>query len=112
MGNSKRKLRDSKSGVHCSVNSIGKFRNVCGPRIKACRLAWPQPLSQAKLMEEMSQMGIKFSQGMICRIEKRQLSVSDIELMAFASFFGVSVSYLCGETDDVSPPPMSLGKSR
>ena len=65
--------------------------NLCGEKIHALRLAYPTKLSQRALADKMQIIGIDVDKNAIQRIESGQRFVTDIELIAIAKTFNVSV---------------------
>lgn len=68
--------------------------NLCGEKIRALRLASAAKLSQRALADKMQLIGIDVDKNAIQRIECGKRFVTDIELKAFATVFGVSVADL------------------
>ena len=68
--------------------------NLCGDKIKAQRLAYPEKLSQRALADKMQLIGIDVDKNAIQRIECGKRFVTDIELKAFAEIFGVTLDGL------------------
>ena len=68
--------------------------NLCGEAIHSLRLSSPAKLSQRALADKMQLIGIDVDKNAIQRIECGKRFVTDIELKAFATVFGVSVNEL------------------
>lgn len=68
--------------------------NLCGEKIRAFRLSYPVKLSQKGLSDKMQLNGIDLDKNAIQRIECGKRFVTDIELVAFAQAFGVSLDEL------------------
>ncbi len=68
--------------------------NICGEKIYELRKANVPKMSQRILAEKMQICGIDLDKNAIQRIESGERFVTDIELKAFASIFGVSVDAL------------------
>jgi len=62
--------------------------NICGRKIEAFRKE--RKLSQRALADELQLMGIDLGKNAIQQIESGERFVTDIELRAFASYFGVA----------------------
>ena len=62
--------------------------NICGKKIE--RLRKGKNLSQRALADELQLMGIDLGKNAIQQVESGQRFVTDIELRAFASYFGVA----------------------
>jgi len=61
--------------------------NICGKKIEALRKS--KKLSQRALADNLQLMGIDLGKNAIQQIESGERFVIDIELRAFASYFGV-----------------------
>lgn len=68
--------------------------NRCGKNIKALRMALTPKVSQRILAEKMQLLGIDLDKNAIQKIESGQRFVIDIELLAFAQVFNISVDEL------------------
>ncbi len=68
------------------------LNNVCGKNIASLRIELK--LSQRKLADKMQLEGIDIDKNAIQRIECGKRFVTDIELIAFAKFFGVEYDEL------------------
>lgn len=68
--------------------------NLCGEKIRALRMQYPSKLSQRALADKMQLIGIDVDKNAIQRIEAGKRFVTDIELKAFSSIFGVSLDEL------------------
>ncbi len=68
--------------------------NLCGEKIRALRMQSSSKLSQRALADKMQLIGIDVDKNAIQRIEAGKRFVTDIELKAFASIFGVTVDDL------------------
>ena len=75
-------------------NRNGKRNNICGVAIHKLRLQAEPKLSQRALADRMQLEGIDLDKNAIQRIESGQRFITDIELIAFASVFGVSLDEL------------------
>lgn len=64
--------------------------NRCGEQIAKLRKQLPDKTSQRILADRMQEKGIDMDKNAIQRIEHGDRFVTDIELAAFADFFGVS----------------------
>lgn len=73
--------------------SNGK-NNLCGESIRKLRLGFETKLSQKGLADKMQLIGIDLDKNAIQRIECGKRFVTDIELVAFAEVFSVSVGEL------------------
>jgi len=61
--------------------------NICGKKIEALRKS--RNLSQRALADKLQLMGVDVGKNAIQQIESGERFVIDIELKAFASYFGV-----------------------
>ena len=68
------------------------LNNICGKNIASLRIELK--LSQRKLADKMQLEGIDIDKNAIQRIECGKRFVTDIELIAFAKFFGVEYDEL------------------
>ena len=73
--------------------------NVCGEKVFVLRKQIPK-MSQRILAEKLQILGIDVDKNAIQRIESGERFVTDIELKALASVFGVSCDYLLGLKED------------
>ena len=71
--------------------------NASGHRIRQFRLSRIPTLSQTELANSLIRRGVPMDQTALSRVEARQRSVTDLELIAFAKCLKVSVAVLCGE---------------
>lgn len=76
--------------------------NICAERIRLGRALHKPPLNQAELATKIQLMGMEMTQPMISRIEKNQRHICDAELRMLAKALGVSMDWLCGDTDDIN----------
>ena len=74
--------------------------NICGEKVRLARAMHKPPLTQEELATKLNLMGIDFTKVIISRIEKNQRHVCDAELLMLSRVLGVSMDWLCGETDD------------
>ncbi|MBE6537242.1 MAG: helix-turn-helix transcriptional regulator [Ruminococcaceae bacterium] len=75
-------------------NKNGNRNNISGEKIRELRLASPKKMSQRALADKMQLLGIDVDKNAIQRIECGKRFITDIELVAFAEVFGVSVEEL------------------
>ena len=75
-------------------NKNGNRNNISGEKIREFRLASPKKMSQRALADKMQLLGIDVDKNAIQRIECGKRFITDIELVAFAEVFGVSVEEL------------------
>ena len=68
--------------------------NISGKNIAKFRTQMKKPNSQRALADKMQLMGIDIDKNAVQRIESGQRFVTDIELKAFASLFGVTMDAL------------------
>ena len=74
------------------INKAGSRNNLCGHQIARLRTA--KGLSQRQLADELQDYNIDIGKNQIQRIECGDRFVTDIELAAFAAYFGVSIDSL------------------
>ena len=72
-------------------------RNLSGARIKTARLTTRPPITQALLVKRLQARGLKLDQSILCRIEKQERGVTDLELRAIARCLKTTIAWLCGE---------------
>lgn len=68
------------------------YKNITGEMIRAARRFRDDPISQVELAQRVSKRGLSLDQTGISKIERRQRSVTDYELLAFARCLGCSVN--------------------
>ena len=73
--------------------------NISGKNIAKLRTQMKKPNSQRALADKMQLMGIDIDKNAVQRIESGQRFVTDIELKAFASLFGVTMEELVSDSD-------------
>ena len=73
----------------------GKSKNIIGAIIKQLRIN--KNLTQKALAEKLQLEGYEFSDLTILRIEQGKRFVPDYEVLALATFFGVTTDYLLCE---------------
>ena len=76
--------------------SDGKL-NICGKKISKLRMAIVPKCSQRALADKLQLEGLEFSKNTIQCIESGNRFVTDIELVAFAKVFGVTIDELLSE---------------
>ena len=84
----------NKGGDYMFKNKNDGRNNLCGEKIRALRMQYPSKLSQRALADKMQLIGIDVDKNAIQRIEAGKRFVTDIELKAFSSIFGVSLDEL------------------
>lgn len=75
-------------------NKNNLSNNICGKNVRRLRYKNSPCLSQRKFAEQLSQMGVELNKNAIQRIESGQRFVTDIELIAMAKAFDVTVEEL------------------
>ncbi len=78
-------------------------KNICGQRIRLARTGKgpsKNKMTQIDLAAQLQARGIMLDRLHICRIEKANRPVSDIELIAIAEILNVSVSWLLYDDSD------------
>ena len=78
-------------------NRIHGRNNICGVTIARMRQEFGGMLSQRKLAEDLSNAGLERDKNAIQRIESGQRFVTDIEMKAFADYFGITMDELMDE---------------
>ena len=74
--------------------------NICGERVRLARAMQKPPMRQEDLAREINLQGMDITKLIISRIEKNQRHVCDAELLMLSKVLGVSMEWLCGETED------------
>ena len=75
-------------------NKAKEKNNLCGENIRKFRMAFPTKLSQRALADKMQLVGIDIDKNAIQRIECGKRFVTDIETLAFAKVFDVTLDKL------------------
>ena len=74
--------------------------NICAERIRLGRALQKPPMTQDDLARKIQLMGMEMTPVIISRIEKNQRHICDAELLMFSKALGVSMNWLCGESDE------------
>ena len=74
--------------------------NLCGERVRLGRAMQKPPMRQEDLAREVNLRGMDMTKLIVSRIEKNQRHVCDGELLMLSKVLGVSMEWLCGETED------------
>ena len=75
--------------------------NLCADRVRLGRALQKPPMTQEDLARKIQFMGMDMTALIISRIEKNQRHVCDAELRVLAKALGVSMDWLCGDTDEL-----------
>lgn len=75
--------------------------NICSGRVRLGRALQKPPMTQEDLARKMQLMGMDITPVIISRIEKNQRHVCDAELRMLAKALGVTMDWLCGDSDDI-----------
>ncbi|MBQ8246208.1 MAG: helix-turn-helix transcriptional regulator [Lachnospiraceae bacterium] len=70
----------------------GKIKNLVGPKVKELRIE--KKLTQRNLAIQLQLLGYEFNELTILRIEQQTRFVSDMELLALATFFDININEL------------------
>ena len=73
--------------------------NICAERVRLGRALQKPPMTQEDLARKMQLMGTDMTALIVSRIEKNQRHVCDGELLALSKALGVSMDWLCGNTE-------------
>ena len=76
--------------------------NICGDRVRLARALQNPPMQQQELAARIQLMGMDMPAGMISKIERNQRHVCDAELRMLAKALGVTMDWLCGDSDDMN----------
>ena len=74
--------------------------NICGDRIRLARAMQIPPMRQEDLAREVNLRGMDMTKLIVSRIGKNKRHVCDGELLMLSKVLGVSMEWLCGETED------------
>ena len=77
--------------------------NICAERVRLGRALQRPPMTQDDLARKIQLMGMEMTPVIISRIEKNQRHVCDAELRIIAKALGVSMDWLCGDSDEAIP---------
>ena len=75
--------------------------NICGERVRLGRALQKPPMTQDDLARKIQFMGMDMTPLSISRIEKNQRHVCDAELRILAKALGVSMDWLCGDSNEI-----------
>ncbi len=75
--------------------------NICAERVRLGRALQKPPMTQDDLARKIQFMGMDITPLIISRIEKNQRHVCDAELRIIAKVLGVTMDWLCGDTDGI-----------
>ena len=70
----------------------GKIKNLVGPKVKELRIE--KKSTQRNLAIQLQLLGYEFNELTILRIEQQTRFVSDMELLALATFFDININEL------------------
>ena len=68
--------------------------NLCGAKVAALRKRMHPPVSQRALADRLQLRGVDLDKNAVQRIESGQRFVTDIELKALSSVFGIAADEL------------------
>ena len=66
-------------------------KNIVSERVKVLRAE--KGMSQRALAKELKDHGYEMDRNIICRIERNERYVTDVEIKAFVEVFGVTYGY-------------------
>lgn len=75
--------------------------NICAERVRLGRALQKPPMTQDGLARKIQFMGMDMTPLIISRIEKNQRHVCDAELRILAKALGVTMDWLCGDSDEI-----------
>ncbi len=75
--------------------------NLCGERVRLGRALQRPPMTQEDLAIKIQLSGMDMTSLIISRIEKNQRHVCDAELRSLAKALGVTMEWLCGDSDEI-----------
>ena len=75
--------------------------NICAERVRLGRALQKPPMTQDDLARKIQFMGMDMTPLIISRIEKNQRHVCDAEPRILAKALGVTMDWLCGDSDEI-----------
>lgn len=75
--------------------------NIISARVKLGRALHQPPLTQSELAQKIQLSGMDMTPLIVSRIEKNQRHVCDAELRMLAKALGVTMDWLCGDSNEV-----------
>lgn len=75
--------------------------NICAERVRLGRALQKPPMTQDDLARKIQFLGMDMTPLIISRIEKNQRHVCDAELRILAKALGVTMDWLCGDSDEI-----------
>ena len=75
--------------------------NICAERVRLGRALQKPPMTQDDLARKIQFMGMEITPLIISRIEKNQRHVCDAELRILAKALGVTMDWLCGDSNEI-----------
>lgn len=75
--------------------------NICAERVRLGRALQKPPMTQDDLARKIQFMGLDMTSLIISRIEKNQRHVCDAELRIIAKALGVTMDWLCGDSNNI-----------
>lgn len=75
--------------------------NICAERVRLGRALQKPPMTQDDLARKIQFMGMDMTPLIISRIEKNQRHVCDADLRILAKALGVTMDWLCGDSDEI-----------
>ena len=82
--------------------------NICADRVRLGRALQKPPMTQDDLARKIQLMGMEMTPVIISRIEKNQRHICDAELLMISKALGVSMAWLCGDSDELSGNAQNL----
>lgn len=89
-------------GLQMAKNQFLISGNICADRVRLGRALHKPPLTQGELAREIQFMGLEMTPLIISRIEKNQRHVCDAELRILSKALGVTMDWLCGDSDEIN----------
>ena len=75
--------------------------NICGDRVRLARALQKPPINQKELAARVQLLGMDMTEIIVSRIETNQRHVVDAELRMLAKALGVTMEWLCGDSDEI-----------
>ena len=75
--------------------------NICGDRVRIARALQKPPMTQDDLARTVQLNGMDMTALIVSRIEKNQRHVCDAELLMLSKCLGVTMDWLCGNSEEI-----------
>ncbi len=96
------KLYNQAEDIEMAKNQFLVPGNICADRVRLGRALHKPPLTQSELAREIQFLGMDMTPLIVSRIEKNQRHVCDAELRILAKALGVTMDWLCGDSNEIN----------